>query len=382
MLRNLQPGEHEVEQEPARNVLVGAMGQLAVFDDTQTAPAKVLNLPTAIARIFGGERIVLPQSLSALVVAVAICLPFFALAFLLKETKQLRDIGGIVFASVQLSYLSVVLTYIDVNINIFGRLRRNIIPLIASKQDLAELTACIELATTRKYLPSISLLGTVVGLTALVGGTLAYFISDGSNPGFGLPVGAIVFGCFGGISLHYLIWVLKLTRVLGNLDFSISEFIPVRSRVIHEITGMLNTHIYIVALFTAVVTVVDYQHPYTAWFVGVDVLLGWLPIIAQFLLTQQAVRKIIAKAKWKTFEEIQSEIRALRNSGHLKDKRTTDAVNRLMDLHDRIEKTGDSTLDLKAGLQFLNQLMLPVLSWAIVSAGQLKTLIESLFSVP
>jgi hypothetical protein len=71
----------------------------------------------------------------------------------------------------------------------------------------------------------------------------------------------------------------------------------------------------------------------------VETVIGWLPITAQFFLTQNAVTAIIANAKWEALEQIQTEIKNLKNSGQLRDKETTDAINRLLDLHDRIQKS-------------------------------------------
>lgn len=351
--------------------------KLATFDEMNTAPAIVLNLPNAVFEKFSGKKSTLPVWLSGLILGAVIFLPSYTLAFLLGETRQIKEIGWTVFTSLQLSYCSVIVIYIDININIFGYLKRKIIPSIASEKELVDLRNCVQLATTHKYIPSILLLGIAVGLIAFIGGTLAY----GSNPGYGLPISAIFFGIFGGISLYYLIWVMKLTLLLSSISFSINEFMPVSSKIIYDISGMLNTHLYIVALFTAIVTTIDSLDKLTAWFVWIDILFAWLPISAQFFLTQNTIRKIIANAKWTVLEQIQSEIRALKISGHLNDKDTTDAINRLLDLHDRIEKTRDSTFDFKSGLDFLNQLMLPVAGWIIVNVEKLLSLINSLLTL-
>ena len=69
-----------------------------------------------------------------------------------------------------------------------------------------------------------------MGLLAYVGGTLAY----GHDPGFGLPLSAIFAGIFSGISLHYLMWVLILARLLGGINYVVNQFTPASSRLLKK----------------------------------------------------------------------------------------------------------------------------------------------------
>jgi hypothetical protein len=348
--------------------------EFTFFDETKTAPAIVLNFANVLIGKISGKKNILPLWGSAFLLGICLFIPSYVFALLLGEVKQLREIGWTVFTALELGYLSVILMYIDINKNILGTLRRKIIPIITSEKDLEKLGNCLQLAATKKYLPSMMILGITMGLTAYVGGTLAY----GHNPGVGLPLNAIFAGIFSGISLHYLMWVLILARLLGGMNYVVNEFTPASSKIIEEISLMLNKHIYLVALFTAVVTIVDSLDPLTSWFVWVIILFGWIPITTQFFLNQSTIRRIISNAKWSVLELIQSEIRTLKNTGPLQAKETTDAINRLMDLHERIEKTRSSTFDFKAGLNFLNQLMLPVLGWVIGNVEKLLSYLKSI----
>lgn len=346
------------------------------WDKTITAPDLILNLPNLVIEKLTGRHRLLPRWLSALILGAGIFLPSYVLAFLLGERQQLRDIGWTVFSSLELTYLAVVLCYTDFNLNVLSRLKRKIIPCIVSRQDRASLMSCVQLAIRPKAVP-VFVLSTAIGVTAVIGGTLAY----GRNPGFALPLSATIGGMFAGIGVYYMTWTLHLTRRLGSFKFAMNEFTPGSSKIIHEILGMLNAHLYTIALFMAAVTIVNSFDRFTVWFVWVDVVIGWLPITAQFFLTQQAVGEIIANAKWDALEQIQSEIRNLKNNGQLKDKETTEAINRLLDLHDRIQKTRSTTLNFRAGLNFLNQLMLPVVGWLIGNIEKLALLIRSLLNI-
>jgi hypothetical protein len=86
--------------------------------------------------------------------------------------------------------------------------------------------------------------------------------------------------------------------------------------------------------------------------------------------------KIITRAKWKKLNEIQAQIEKLEVEENIVEKETMEAVNRLMDYHDRIRATRNSALDLRAGLNFLNSLLLPLLAFLL---GNLKEVLK-LFS--
>jgi hypothetical protein len=345
------------------------------WDERKTAPAIILNVPNVVLGKLTRKGGFLPVWLSALILGLVIFLPSYALALLLGEQQQLRDIGWTVFSTLQLTYISVVACYYDLHLNILKTLRTKILPSIASKDDRAELLNSIQLTTRPKH-SLILILSIILGVILVTGGTLAY----GRHPGFGLPLSASFGGLFMGVVGYYLIWTLYLTRQLGNFRFRINEFTPGSSRIIHDIQGMLNRHVYILALFFMVVTIVISLDQYTVWFLGVGLLLGWTPTITQFFLTQHVIGRIIVNAKWEALEQIQSEIKALKNNGQLKDKETTDAINRLLDLHDRVQKIRNSTFDLHAGLNFLNQLMLPVVGWIIGNMERLASLIRSLLN--
>ncbi len=331
------------------------------MNEMKTTLLLILNLPNTVIGKFSKNKNLLPLWLSAVVLGIFICLPSYAVVLIVGETQQLKDLGWTVFTSLLLSYLSVIVMYLDIHVNISGKLNQKIIPSLTSEKDLADLKICLEEASFGKSVPAITILGIFIGLTALIGGSAVY----GKQPGLGLPLSALFFGAFGGTSIYYLVWVLRLTRLMGHFDFPVFEFTPASSKIIYDISGMLNTHVYSLAFFVAVVTIIDSLDKLTSWFIYMDVLFGWIPIISQFFVTQKAIRNIIARAKWRTLEQIQSEIRALKFSGIDHIKETTDSINQLLDLHNRIEKTRNSTFNFRSGLNFLNQLLMPVLGWAV-----------------
>ncbi len=55
-------------------------------------------------------------------------------------------------------------------------------------------------------------------------------------------------------------------------------------------------------------------------------------------------------------------------------KETMEAVNRLMDYHDRIRATPNSALNLRTSLGFLNSLLLPVIAFVLANLDKIVQL--------
>jgi DNA-binding GntR family transcriptional regulator len=91
----------------------------------------------------------------------------------------------------------------------------------------------------------------------------------------------------------------------------------------------------------------------------------WSPTIALFILYQTSLASIIRRAKWKALNEIQSQVEELRASNNLKDKETMEAINRLMDFHDRVKATRNSAIDSSTIINFINSLLLPLLAFLL-----------------
>jgi hypothetical protein len=96
-------------------------------------------------------------------------------------------------------------------------------------------------------------------------------------------------------------------------------------------------------------------------------IVGWGPALLVFVIGQRSLTKAIARGKQKTLDGIQARIDELTAGGDIADKATTDAMNRLMDLHDRIKAARGSALDFHAGLGFLNSLLLPLIAFLLTN---------------
>jgi len=100
----------------------------------------------------------------------------------------------------------------------------------------------------------------------------------------------------------------------------------------------------------------------------------WGLITIVFLSNQYVLAKIITRAKWKTLNEIQAQIKRLRGQEDIPSEKTLEHLGQLMDYHNRIKATRNSALDLRAGLNFLNSLLLPLLAFVLANLDRILAL--------
>jgi hypothetical protein len=127
----------------------------------------------------------------------------------------------------------------------------------------------------------------------------------------------------------------------------------------------------------AVGTTFSSINPAIAWWLWGCLFVGWVPTILQFLVNQYSIRKMIMTAKWESLNQLQIQIRQLRNSNLTNGPDTTvTRLNQLMDLHDRISAKPNSILNWGTGISFLNQLMLPLLGLLLGNIDKILKLLN------
>ena len=151
-----------------------------------------------------------------------------------------------------------------------------------------------------------------------------------------------------------------------NYDLKLFTADPGNSELLARLSGELGILVYLFAFFIAILSFWVARLGLLASSVGIFVIIiFWSLIIALFLLYQTSLASIIRRAKWKTLNEIQAQVEELRATGSLKDKDTIEAINRLMDFHDRVKATRNSAIDLRTVLNFINSLLLPLLAFLL-----------------
>ena len=230
-------------------------------------------------------------------------------------------------------------------------------------------------------------------VAGLVGGPiLAYILIDNLGYGDLIPINlgtivVVVLACIQSIWVAYYLgpFYLSLPPRLARYHFDLYTTDPSSSEVAGRLSRLMTFILYATLGFIALLTVglnqVDVFNFQTAF---VFSLLIWVPTIVSYGAGQFHISSMIARAKWKTLNELQSKIEelykdTLTEEGESPKKDILEVIEKLMDSHDRIKATPNSALNFRAGLNFLNSLLLPILAFVVANLGDVINFIESQF---
>jgi hypothetical protein len=209
-------------------------------------------------------------------------------------------------------------------------------------------------------------------ISSLIGGSFfsLYVVVASIQRGILFSYGS-VFGlyilCMVASSSIYLLWTsILLSAKLYRYEIKLLSIDPSSSELISRLSATLGLLIYIIASSGAVGALLTALSGELLQILGVvQILVIWLPLGVVFSINQTSLASIIRRAKWKTLNEIQSQVEELRAMNNLKDKETMEAINRLMDFHDRVKATRNSAIDSGTILNFINSLLLPLLAFLL-----------------
>ena len=243
---------------------------------------------------------------------------------------------------------------------VFRTLYEHLLDAIEAVADLADLQGWLTaLCNTKRALLLSLVFSIVIGaystilLSSIVGGFI----------GFG-PTMLFVIGDFQlGITVYLLFLFLVLPVRLRRYRFRLYASDPSSSEVIDHLSGLFSNFVYLVAVLATLGTLVMAVFGFlTLSVIIIAVLVVWGPLVVLFVINQYALSKIITRAKWTKLNEVQAKIEALETQEDILSEKTLGHLGRLMDYHDRIKATRDSALDLRAALNFLNSLLIPLLA--------------------
>jgi hypothetical protein len=338
----------------------------------KTLPALAFDAVGRSVRVLTRSRRPVSWYYSVVVLTLIILLPGLLIAALLREVDQVKALGWVWVVAQELVLLATAMALILIR-HFLAVMRDHLVDAIESTGDLADLQRWV--ADGRCIRKSLAI--TIpFGVSWCVVATLLFSLYWGSFIGFNLALGTLVFGMILGMDLYYMLWALHLPFRLSRYHYRLYEVDPINSEVVDYLARMLNRYVYVVAIFFALCTFMATYISVAAWSAVVLIPIVWIPLILQFISNQTALNQIVSTAKWKTLNELQTKIRKLRTEANLADKETVEAINRLMDLHDRIKTTRNSTLDVRTGLSFLNQLMLPLMAFLLANVERLGNLIR------
>ena len=190
-------------------------------------------------------------------------------------------------------------------------------------------------------------------------------------------VGLTVIGIFrnfiGGIYFYFFIRGLPLLMQLRKYHYKVYSADPSSSDVVDKLSDMLSSGVFIVGIYATILTFIMafIAELTTASFVAVLIILAWGPTVAFFITNQYILGGIISQAKMKTLNRIQTQVEALQAKEAILNEDTLAHIHKLMDYHDRIKATRNSALNLRASLNFLNSLLLPVIAFILANLNQI-----------
>jgi hypothetical protein len=305
-----------------------------------------------------------PFWFSAVVLALIILLISLLTSILLGEFYPLRRD----WIPIEISFVVISLAF-PIAVKIYSSmlsvtLRDYILDAIESAADLADLQRWLALVSDKKGQLFFSL---AYAILISFYGLILFMIISGGFFGFGPTVLIIILNFLVGTSLYYFLPNLILPIRLSGYQFKLYAADPSSSEVIGRLSEMLTNVVYLGAALAAISTLLIVLLGLLETSIIIMFLLVWGLLAAGFAINQYALAKIITNAKWKTLNDIQTQVEKLAVEENIADKEKMEALNRLMDYHDRIRATRNSALDLRAGLNFLNSLLLPLIAFVLAN---------------
>ncbi len=226
----------------------------------------------------------------------------------------------------------------------------------------------------------------VVGL--LIGPLLAWFLyitwlanHAGSSFHLGTFV-SILLSCIQSVWVAYYLYpfYVAFPARLDRYHFDLYTPDPSSSEVVGQLSRLLTFILYVTMAFIVWLTlglthigVLTPQTPTPALLFSIFV---WAPTVMLYAAGQFHLSELITRAKWKMLNEIQAKVEELYAEQKIPDAPTLERLSKLMDYHDRIKDTPNSALNFRAGLNFLNSLLLPVLAFVVANLKEVLNLFK------
>jgi len=250
--------------------------------------------------------------------------------------------------------------------NVFTTMQEIVLDKVESTGTLADIQRWLEAVCNKRLVLIGSIIGGTIG--GIYGSSIVVSTVAGYFVGFGITILMALFSIQSAIFIIYLLLVLVLALSLRRYELSLYVGNPSSSKVISRLSGALSNFVYLVAIYGAILTFGSASLGALTSFSILIFPFLWVPIIAIFVVTQYGLASIIRRDKEKTLEELQKKIEDRypgKGEKAITDKESMEAIIRLMDYHDRIKATPNSAFDLRAGLNFINSLLLPLLGFLL-----------------
>jgi hypothetical protein len=303
-----------------------------------------------------------PWYVGTIVLTIVAILPQILIALILKQLEQVIGDGLMWSLAALLVVQAIPLTHLVTRYNTTF-ICDHIIDNIEDGKHLEDLRAfAVEYLGNRQWMLSYALFASIIW------SIISISIFSVFNHGFIGIVHSIdlwIFGfCGPGLGLYFVQVLIQLPNRLGNYRYKVYELNPAQSEAINHIATLFTRPFLAIAIYLAVCTFVAGLFSGFLWVIAL-VILFWIPMIVEFINGQNAINKIISAAKWQALNRVQEKIRKHQGSADFDAPGNIESLNKLMDLYERIYSTSSFKLTIKSTLEFLNQLLLPLLAFLV-----------------
>lgn len=331
-----------------------------------TLPALFLHFPSKVLQKTTRSAKPLPVWYSIVIWLLLLLLPGPFLIKLMFDEGKLFLVTSpfLIINLLPIGLLFLILAYYNVKQVLLG-LYNQIIDRIESLEDLSSLQQWLNLGWSGKFIVPFVIFWTAQFSTIV---TVSFSLARKEFVGFAFIILMTAGGILASFTAYYVPFMLNLPVRLGQFHYTLYENNPAHSEVVNHISKLFMNYIYgyVFVGILLQLCVIGLDLPVSVGLFGM--LVSWVPVTIQFILTQRCTANIIVRSKWKTLAKIQAQIKAENNLG---DPAKLEFVNKLMDYHDRIRATPNSTITFQSGLIFLNQLLLPLLGFLLANLDKI-----------
>lgn len=296
-----------------------------------------------------------------IVVALIVPLPGWFTSIVLNESRQFGELSVIGSFALELMVIAMVVAKLNINY-VLRNLRDHIVDAIESVENLADLEKWLgALWELPKQILFCVAFGIIVSTVMIVNLSR----NAGEFVGFGTTLLALIGLTFVAVPIYYIFQMLLLPTRLSHYPYDLFEAYPNHSDVMRHLSLTLKNYTYVIAIFIAIYTFLYGAYSPLRSFNVLVLIAGWIPLTIQYINNRSAIKVITRTAKWNTLKKIESRIKMLYKEANLTDKEIMESVARLMDHHNQISNTRDSTYDFRSTMNFINQLLLPLMAFAL-----------------
>ncbi len=302
--------------------------------------------------------------------------PVLLIGFALKETEKLIPVFIYGITATEFPVFGLFVGHIVIQ-HLLDDIANRIIENISDTDDLAKILFWLKQTWSNQnvftFVLPFCLIWAILGQ-----GALSIFINQFA--GFSFLLWCVLNGVVAGIVFYIPLWTSLSAYNLKSYQYEMNSFSPADSEILHNISDILAKAIYTIVAYTTITTLIItsslVDQKIRLMFTYPILVIVWIIIIAQYLLTRSTLGTITNRAKWKTLNRIRTNINVIEANGDLSDKDTAERLFRLVDIHKQIMASKTNTFDLKSALTLFSQLMLPLLGLLLGNVDKVLALLS------